>query len=233
MAISKDEFIKGICGDLALLTPGDDYNAKMLEKHLRSLSNKDFEEYVRSLLPTKESGLDQQNAIPIYIPSFEPNQATIDNNLIVADKLGLKLYHHLKLTNPNTGQVYITPVKHLVGDVTLRRQIQLQSKKESIPEDDKTVDELTGQVTGASKGSKVSFPELQALGAQGLDKSIQETMSIRGGNPILKREWERQIMETGDANMEPLLALGYKPKSTLTLSRLFNGMQLDTNLAEG
>lgn len=233
MAISREEFIKGVCGDLALLTPGDNYNAEMLEKYLRGLSKSDFDNYVKSLLPTKESGLKQQQAIPIYIPMMDPNPAILSNNLEVAEKLGIQLYHRLRMYNPNTGKVHLSPVKHLVGDVAIKRAIQLQSKKESIPKDDRTVNELTGQVTNESKGSSISFPELQALAAQGLDEAIQETMTIRGGNPILKREWEHQMMETGEADMKPLLATGIKPKSTLTITRLFQGMQLDTNIAEG
>lgn len=233
MAISREECIQGLVADIGLLTPGSDHNSKMLEAHLRSLSKKDFDAFMRTLLPTKESGLEQQDVIPLYAPMFDKNGPTTTNNLKVAKKIGHEFFHRLRLTSPNTGRVHLTPVKHLVGDGPIKRQIQLQSKKESIPKDDKVVDEVTGQVTGASKGSKVSFPELQALGAQNLENCIQETMNIRGGNPTLKREWERQMMETGRADMKPLLKLGYKPKSTLTLSRLFTGMQLGNNLAKG
>lgn len=232
MALSREDVIQGLVKDIRSLTPTDDANAKMLETHLRGLSAKDFDAYMRSLLPTKESGLKQQNVIPLYHPMFGKGGLTIENNLKVAKRIGHEFYHRLRLTNPNTGRVHLTPVKHLVVDGLVKRAIQLQSKKESVPKNDRVVDELTGQVTGESKGSKISFPELQALGAQNLTQSIQETMNIRGGNPVLKREWERQIMETGRADMTPLLKLGIKPKSTLTLARLFQGMQLGNNLAK-
>ncbi len=232
MAISKEELIVGVVKDIGRLTPGDDSNMKMLETHLRGLSAKDFEALVRSWLPPKESGLDQQNVIPLYEPMFGKGKLTIENNLKVAKQIGHQFYHRLRLTNPNTGRVHMTATRHLVADGLIKRQIQLQSKKESVPKDDRVIDEVTGQVTGESKGSKISFPELQALGAQNLVQSIQETMTIRGGNAVLKREWERQLMDTGRADMTPLLKLGYKPKSTLTLSRLFTGMQLGNNIAK-
>lgn len=232
MAISREECIKGLVADIGSLTPGADHNSKMLEAHLNGLSKKDFDAFMLSLLPVKESGLPQQNVIPLYHPMFGEGTLSTANNLVVAKRIGYEFYHRLRLTNPNTGRVHLTPVKHLVGDAPIKRQIQLQSKKESIPKDDKVVDEVTGQVTGASKGSKISFPEAQALGAQNLVSCIQETMNIRGGNPVLKREWERQLMDTGRADMTPLLKLGYKPKSTLTLARLFTGMQLGNNIAK-
>ncbi|WP_201285368.1 hypothetical protein, partial [Klebsiella pneumoniae] len=90
---------------------------------------------------------------------------------------------------------------YLVIDVPLRRQVQLLQSKATIPENNKHIDDLSGQSTGPSKGSKISFPELQVLFAQGLDSTITELIQFRGGDAKAFNAMNRAIIENGGVSI--------------------------------
>lgn len=134
------------------------------------------------------------------------------------------------MTDPTTGEVYRTPVKYLVIDVPLRRQVQLLQSKATIPENNKHIDELSGQSTGPSKGSKISFPELQVLFAQGLDSTITELIKFRGGDAKAFNAMNRAIIENGGVSIDYLSQFNTKVKSVTTLSTLLKTIHLDNTL---
>lgn len=150
--------------------------------------------------------------------------------MAVAEKIGHPLFERLWLTDPQTGTVYLTPHKYLVMDLLVRRQAQMLVKKSSIPENTRHVDELTGQVTGKSKGSKISFPELQAQLSQGLEQTLIEEIKVRGGDRVAQVEFDRQLIEEGQASLEEVTAGGGVTKATSNVAILLRGMKLDTNL---
>jgi hypothetical protein len=124
----------------------------------------------------------------------------------------------------------LTPEKYLVVDLPVRRQRQLQRKKITIPQGTRHVDELSGQVTGPSRGSKISMPELQVLYSQDLTQPIVELIKYRGGDIKGQQLLYRSLMETGRASQKALSMTPTAVRSTQVLGIIFNAMHLSTTL---
>jgi hypothetical protein len=224
MARNRKAFIDYVCTYLDKLLPGGD-NGKYMRERLEALSPEQMDEYVAKL----ESG---EEIIPLIAPNLHDNKLTIPNNLKIAKELGLELFEPLRLTDADTGQTYLTNEKYLVMDIPVRRQRQLQRKKTSIPQGVKQVDDLSGQVTGMAKGSKVSMPELQVLYSQELTFPIIELIKYRGGDVKGQQLLYRSLMETGRASQRALAMTPTTVRSTQILSIVLNAMHLSTTLMD-
>lgn len=201
----------------------DSPHTPIYEKQLRQLSDEDFAEFMDRL----EKGTVNLNMI---VANGAEAKLSVERNLDIAKRLGHEFFQHLILTDPQTGTVYRTPKKYLVIDLPLRRQIQLLTKKQSIPENNQHVDQLTDQPTGVSKGAKISFPELQILAAQQADASLRELTSYRGGDRRAYNYMTKLIIQEGGASQKAISALHTRVKSTSVLSSFFKAMHLDNNL---
>jgi hypothetical protein len=190
---------------------------------LDSLTDDQFDQYMQAL----ESG---EEILSIAIPNLGDDKLVLETLLDVGTKLGHSFFERLWLTDPKTGVTSLTPERYLVLLLPLRRQQQLLSKKISIPDNNRHVDELTGQVTGDSKGAALSGPELQILRSQGLDRPVLELIKPRGGDEKARRVIYRQIHETGGASLDSVMHAGTRVKSTETLSKLLSAMHLRNNL---
>ena len=197
-------------------------NTAMYKQFFGAMNDADFDKYMLAL---KE----RRDYIGLNIENLDGSHVTVDNNLVVGKKMGVEFFQRVWLTDPNTGQTYITPQKYLVVDMPVRRQIQTLESKRSVPEDNKHVDDLTDQPTGVSKGSSLSLPEILVLYSQGHQKSIQEFISVRGGNLKAMNAMDRSIHETGGAKLEQVAKLQTRARSPETLSILMKGMHLDNN----
>lgn len=209
-----------------LLSMFDGYNdsVKEIEAQLNQLSDTAFDSYMKKLR-------DGEEYIPYYMPTLSKVKITSEKNLKIGKKIGVKFFQRLWLTDSATGNTYLTPLKYLVIDLPFRRQQQHLIKKASIPKDNKHVDELTGQVTGKnSKGSSMSFPEMQILYSQGLNESIRELYKFRGGDEVAHRNLVRNIITTGDNSLDNADDGVSRPKSTETLSILLKAAHLANNL---
>lgn len=231
--ITRAEVTDFIVKNIALMIPGDDYNPNVTRSRLEAMSDAEFDQYMRSLkhAETDEEKVTQE-IIPFVSPPMDDTRLTMDNLMLVADVVGLELFERLWITDPQTGVVYLTPNKYPVLDMLVRRQAQMLTKKSSIPEDARHVDEMSGQVTGKSKGSKISFPEVQAQLAQNLTSTLIEEIKIRGGDESAQLEFDRQLIEHGEANIDDVTTDGQVTKSTSNTAILFRGMMIDTDLDE-
>lgn len=197
-------------------------NASFLKTRFAHMTDKQFDTYMTAI----EEGRD---FVSVISPVLEESGITTDNNLALAKKWDIPLFHYLWMTDATTGITYKTKYKHLCVWLPIRRQIQTLKNKMSVPEDNKHVDDLTDQPTGASKGSSISFPELLGLRAQGCDKSAEELIKFRGGDLTAMRAMDKMIHETGGARMETFYHLNSRAKATVTFSILLKGMHLDNN----
>jgi len=229
MRATRQEVIDHICKYVDMIIPGDTSNSELLREQLSKMSKADFENYLRSLKPTNDPAeIAKRNVLPFYKPNLVGKRISIARNFEIAEKLGKKLRHRLVMTDPVSGNEYITPHEYPVLDLPARRQAQTIIKKRSIPEHNQRIDELTGQPTADSKGSRISSPELAALGSRGLDNTIREFIDFRGGNEAAYREMRRLLIENGEANVAQLEGLG-RAKSTNTASVLLNCMHIGNN----
>lgn len=213
---------KAILKYMEKILPGSP-NTKMYKDLLEAMSDKEFDRYMAAL----ESG---DETLYAEVPNLSGINIDVQRNIEIARELGHEFFEYLWLTDPTTGETYKTPVKYLVVDLPLRRQVQLLVKKVSIPEDNNHIDELSGQPTGTSKGSKLSFPEIQVLFAQGLESTIVEMIKFRGGDEKAFNAMNRSILENGGVSMDSIERVPTKVKSVTTLSTLLKAMHLDNTL---
>ncbi len=204
------------------ILPGGE-NVKVYEEQLGKLTDAEFDAYMEKL----ESG---EETLFLVAPNLAKNRLSVERNLEIAKELNHNFFERLWLTDPHTGTTYLTPIPYLVVDLPLRRQAQLLNKKISIPDNNDHIDEMTGQPTGPSKGSKLSFPELQTLYAQGLDRTIEELIKFRGGDTEAFRQMNAEMINKGSVSLDALADKGTRVKSTETLSVLLKSMHLDNNL---
>jgi len=203
------------------LLPGDE-NIKIYENTIGKLSDKDFDSYMKKL----ESG---EEILFLVNPNFSKNRLDLTNNVKIARELGVELFERLWLTDAQTKTTYLTNEKYLILLIPLKRQAQTLEHKLSVPKDNLSVDILTGQPTGPSKGAKLSFPELQTLYAQGLDKSLEELIRFRGGDEAAYREMNKEILRYGNVKLGSIYS-DTRTKSTQTLRIILNCMHYDTTL---
>jgi hypothetical protein len=209
---------------IAELIPGDDFNVKRYKTLFAQMSDAQFDAFME-LLESGEEVLSFEN------PNLSEHKLTIENNFRVAQLLEHPFFERVWLTDPATGVRYLSPIPYLIVDLPLARQQQMLVEKMSIPENNRHVDELTGQPTGDSHSSSATFPEIQGLYAQGLNQVILELIKFRGGDTVARQRMDRSILETGGVRMDAVEALGpTRPKSTETLSTLLNGMHLSNTL---
>lgn len=176
MAKNRQAAEEFIISYIEKISPGGE-NAAIYKSAFSKMSNSQFDEFMSGL----EKGTNQ---LSIQAPNKGSAKLNIINNVAIARELGHDFFQRLwfhgdKETNTPT---YLTPVKYMVVQLPIRRQAQLLVKKIAIPENNKHIDQLTGQVTGTSKSSKISYPELQILQSMGLKNSIIELMKYRGGD---------------------------------------------------
>jgi hypothetical protein len=205
---------------------GGNNNVEFMKKRLDGMADAEF----KALMTGFRSG----ELFPrLIVPNLTTGEFDMTKMLAVAKQMRVKLFHRIWLTDPKTKQTYLTPLEYLVVVLPVRRQAQLLVKKISIPGDNRHVDEMTGQPTGPSKGSSISFPELQVMAAKCLDNSITELIKFRGGDTTAYNAMTKSILESGTVSNEMLEGLGSNVKVTEVLSSLLTGMHLDNNLVGG
>lgn len=204
------------------IAPGGD-NKKMYMEFFGNMSDKDFDDFMTSL----ESG---EKFLVVVAPNLGKTDLTLENNLAIAEELGHEFFQRLWI-GPKTNQpAYLTPVKFMVMDLPVRRQSQNLIKKISVPDNNKTVDHLTGQPTGASKGAKVSYPELQVLAGMGMDNSLLELIKMRAGDKGGYNAMNAMIMRYGSANLKTLGQYATGVESTKSLRTFLTAMHLKSSL---
>ena len=219
---NRDAATKAILKYVEKILPGSP-NTQMYKDLLGKLSDKAFDDYMKKLASGEET-------LYIVSPNLAKEKIDVQRNIEIAKELGHSFFEKLWLTDSQTGQTYLTPLEYFVVDLPVRRQVQLLVKKVSIPEDNKHLDQLTGQPTGPSKGSKISFPELQVLFAQGLEDTITELIKFRGGDEKAYNAMNRSIYATGGVSLKDLEKTPTKVKAVTTLSTLLKAMHLDNTL---
>lgn len=205
------------------LLPGSE-NAKLYEERLGKLTDAQFDAYMQSL----KSG---EQILTLIAPNISEFKLDLERNLAIAKELDHNFFQRLWLTDAASGTLYLTPKRYLCVDLVLRRQQQSLQKKIKIPVDSRHIDELTGQPRDASKGSSLTYPEVQVMNSQGQDNTLLELMKYRGGDEKGRYVFERSVFQTGGVSMAGVKqTVTSRPKSTETLSTLLKGMHLDNNI---
>lgn len=221
MSELRKELTKEIVKLLSMFAGYND-SVKSTEELLNAFTNAAFFDYIEKL--------GTGDVILSYTqPNFTKNKITVENNLQIGLKLGHSFYERIWKTDPKTGEVYLTPIEYLVVDLPFGRQQQHLEKKASIPDSNKSIDELTGQVAGASRKSALSLPEMQVMYSQGLSESIRELYKFRGGDVEGYRKLSDHALQHGEASMDAVDDGTTRTKSGITLNVFLHGMHLKNN----
>lgn len=188
-----------------------------------SMNDEEFDSWVKQL---EEGSI----RLCILAPNQSPKKLDVQNNLNIARELGHNFYERLWMDSKAGSPQYLSNPRYLVCDYPLRRQAQLQIKKITIPENISSVDNLTGQPVGASKGAKISYPELQILASKGLDSAITELIKYRGGDRQGFNAMNDSISRTGKVYQGSIEHLSSGVESTQTLKTYLTCMHLDNTL---
>lgn len=188
------------------------------------MTDEDFDQWIKDL----DSG---EKHIALIVPEFSKPGLSVERNLDVAEKWGYNFFERVWLDPQNGSPSFLSNDKYLIIHLPLKRQAQFLQKKITIPEDNRSIDTLTGQPTGKSKGAKISWPELQILGSLGgFDNTIYEFFNLRGGDLQGFNAMNNMIQNTGGVSTTAISALGTKVKAVETLSTLLTSMHLTSTL---
>lgn len=198
-------------------------NREFYENLFKDMSDSEFDLFMKRL-ERKEIFL------VAYVPNLGSTKVTLDNNLKVAQELGHDFFQKLWIGPKNDEPAYLTPIPYLVINLPLRRQSQHLIKKRSIPDNDQTVDQLTGQPTGPSKGAKISYPELQVLAGMNMDNSITELIKYRGGDKGGYHALNALMSRYGVASLGQLKNYATGVESTKTFRVFLTSMHLKSTL---
>lgn len=166
----------------------------------------------------------------LYVPNLAKQKMTIEIAQAMAEEMGHEFYQRLWITPSDGSPAYLTNKKYLVTDQAGRRQAQLLDKKIRIPRHNRSIDELTGQAAGESKGSSISNPELQVMAALNLDSFTTELIKLRGGDIAGFDAMNNMIDKTGVASIEAVTPLSSGVESTRALNIYLTAMHLSNSL---
>lgn len=208
--------------------------ADVYEKTINDMTDTELEHWIVAM----ENGVQDfpdvnqpSTTITIVVPNLDKNnRLNINRNLALAEKMGYDFFEQCWLTNPTTGKTTLTNRRYLSLLLPIRRQAQTLDHKISVALNDKKVDDLTGQVTGESKGSSISYPEIQMLDAQGLTQVSYELMKARGGDEDAWRLMKNRLLTTGEASLAEIEQLDSQAKVNVAFKHFLAGMHIRSNL---
>ena len=223
MAGNRKAAEKELIDCIETILPGSE-NTRIYKDIFKVMSDEDFDQWIADL----ESGA---RYLALIAPELSEPSLSVERNLDLAEKWGHKFFEHIWMDPQNGSPSYLSNDKYLIVDLPLKRQAQFLIKKISIPEDNRSIDTFTGQPTGKSKGSKISWPELQILAALGgFDETISEFFKFRGGDLQGFNAMNNMISNTGGVSLNAIGALGTKVKAVQSLSTLLTSMHLTNTL---
>ena len=198
-------------------------NVALYKKKFEAMSDDDFEIFIKDLK-------DRKQRLCIIDPNFGKERLTVKKCIAVAAGLGKSLFQQVWVSAEPGKPAYLTPNTYMITMMPLRRQAQLLSKKVSIPEDNNSVDDFTGQPTGKSKGSKISYPETQVLASFGLNQTITELLKYRGGDERGFAAMNTMIDRTGSVNLKSIEPYASGVKSTQTMKSMLTSMHFNVTI---
>lgn len=192
-------------------------NGRFYAERFKTMTDKDIEKLI-------------SDRLPIFMPNGWKVKIDHYKNVEIGRELGYEFRQQLWLTDPRTGVCGKTKFKHMILELPVRRQSQMIDKKISIPEHSRTIDKMTGQVVGPSKGSSFSFPQTYVLYGKGYDNTLREFLVARGGDIKAGQVIDRNIRATGRSSLKFEGSDRTRVKSTQSTGVIFQSMHLGSNL---
>jgi len=200
------------------------HNIKRYTDMLTGMSDVEFDRFMHAM----KKG---ENQFHIVLPNMT-ERPSMSDILEVADATGTELFHRIYQTDAATGKRFLSRHKYPVFDLPIRRLQQFLDKKLSVADGDSKIDGMTGQVTGDDRAAGITNPEIQAMLAKGLSKTLTEFVTVRGGNIGAYGDFKQHIEEHGSVRLDEL-EVTTKTRSVVVAQILLEGMHLQNNIAEG
>lgn len=207
---------------IAQIVPGGD-NLKLYKAKFDAMTDKEFDDFIEGYIPGR-------TRLVVVSPNGTTNRIDIATNLRIAQELGNKLFQKVWIPARNGARSYLTPNPYLIVYLPNRRQAQMLAKKISLAEDINSTDAVTGQVTGKSKGAKISLPEVKVLASMGLDNSLLETLKFRGGDEGGQRALLTMLDRTGQVRLKDVEGYATGVKSTMAMNAYLKACHLSSTL---
>ena len=190
---------------------GDKDNVELYKNLFKKMNDKEFEELMNDFKEGK-------GFVQIIVPPDKKTKISVRNNLKLGKELGIKFISKLTVKSKNKNlPPYTTPNEYLVVDLPFRRLRQTVEKGIGYAKHIKSIDILTGQVTGDSESTKISLPEIQLLTGMNAKNTLVEFLKFRGGDLGANRAMNNYLMHYGKASMNLLKAYAEGVVSTKTL----------------
>lgn len=197
-------------------------SADALKTWLDSLTDAQFEELV--------TGIENGTTHLTYIfPNDLKEHVTTGTLLSLAEGVGAPVMSQLVTTDTKTGVSYTTNETHFIGYGPTRRQIQHKDDKISVAYDNNVRNLLTGQVTGASKGSSISAAQEEAILGRGCKYTALEFAKFRGGDIAAGSAFNSWLTKAGGADLDVLKDISSKPEVAYAAGLFLNGMHIQHN----
>lgn len=198
-------------------------NEEIYRTRFKEMSDAEFDDYMGRLARGEAF-------LTLTEPNLTGSRISTENNVRVAKKLfNHEFFQHLNVKEDD-GFEYQTPIKFMVIPLPWRRAAQTRVKKNSVPPHSRTIDAMTGQVTGESKGAAVSYPELQLGLAMGAENTMQEFMRIRGGDVKANQAMKASLAKYGRVSLETLSMYGQGATVARVAKAYLIAMHLKNNL---
>lgn len=198
------------------------FNSKRRRDQFAKMSDTQFREYMVRL----REGTDK---LPIETPNMVValKQADLKRG---AESLGVKLFERVKIWDTATQRYYLTPFPYLIVELPIRRVKQYLMDKISVPDSDRVINPMSGQVTKPDKGSAISMTEAQTYDSKGLHRNLDELLTVRGGNLEAYAAFKAALEQGGSARLSEL-DFGAGVRSVVVGQALLESMHLSNNLA--
>ena len=202
----------------------DNDNVKYLKSLFEGKTDKEITELAKTI---KEKGM----IIPYIAPNFDDkNECKMEDIIAVGKELGYETHQNVWITEED-GISYQMPIKHLVGMLYVRRQNQTAMHSAGYADIGNTINTLTGQVTGNSKVTRISFPELTLIAQYPhMEPVMQEFMQFRGGDVKARRYLKWSIANTGYADHKMIDSMGSSARIVSTLNMFLIGASLNSTI---
>ncbi|MCK9234775.1 MAG: hypothetical protein M0R77_00510 [Gammaproteobacteria bacterium] len=221
MAGNRKAFETQVLADCERVDPGGN-TAEYYRVAFSQMSDSDIDAFVNRLITGEES-------LVVFRENGKEPTITRDEKIDIAEEWGIALRERIWIDDGQNPK-YLSNKKYLILQLPIRRQAQILDDKKTLPKHSNTIDEITGQATGESKGSTLSNVEAQVILGYDLEKSLLEFMKVRGGDILAFRAMNKSIDATGGASIEALMKIGSEAESVATLRSYLYGMHLNNTL---
>ncbi|MCP4394485.1 MAG: hypothetical protein GY804_09510 [Alphaproteobacteria bacterium] len=194
----KAEIIKAIVQEYMIVDPSGK-NSERMEKKLSNMSNKEFDTFMEDIRDEKES-------FDLVIPNMK-NHLKVGDLLEGCRSVNQELFTRIIIDDPITGKRVMSNEKYLVLNIPTRRPIQSLNLKVHHSNSDTNVDRATGSVIMDDQAARTSGPGAQSLLFKGLNTTLSELLTVRGGNVGMYADFKNTLMETGSCDLNDIVPI--------------------------